>query len=146
MFYANVMLVGHTHDDIDVIFERWCMKLRKNDHPTISFAHEIFYELVILHFIKEVLDFKGFIDGHITFGDEALEGHTNAQQFKFYKRVKLPMDGRECNIRLFGQIVSDFQKRMMVLNCEVNRTKHEEQGQNHQGKWRNYQPLEYYGK
>jgi hypothetical protein len=33
----------------------------------------------ILHFIEEVLDFKGFIAGFITEGDEALEGQTKAQ-------------------------------------------------------------------
>ena len=31
-----------------------------------------------------MLDFKGLIVGCIAQGDEALEGHTKAQQFRFY--------------------------------------------------------------
>ncbi|KAG0572237.1 hypothetical protein KC19_VG078600 [Ceratodon purpureus] len=89
--YVNFMLVGHTHDDIDALFGRWSMKLRKNDYPTIPLLMKSFMdaetEPVIPHFIEEVPDFKGFIDGHIASGDEALEGHTNAQHFKFYKHA-----------------------------------------------------------
>ena len=40
---------------------------------------------VIPHLIKEVLDFKGFVKGHFGVRQGALEGHTNGQQFKFYK-------------------------------------------------------------
>jgi hypothetical protein len=36
---------------------------------------------IVLHLIEEIPDFKGFIMGCITQGDEALEGHTKAQQF-----------------------------------------------------------------
>ena len=87
----NYMLVGHTHDDIDALFGQWSMKLRKDDYPTIPFLIKSFmdaeFEPVIPHFIEEVPDFKGFVDGHIPSRDEALEGHTNAQQFKFYKHA-----------------------------------------------------------
>jgi len=38
----------------------------------------------IPHLIKEVLDFKAFIDGSLLDGDESLTGHTKAQQFQFY--------------------------------------------------------------
>jgi hypothetical protein len=40
---------------------------------------------VIPHLIEEVPDFKGFINSFICKKGEALEGHTTAQAFKFYK-------------------------------------------------------------
>jgi hypothetical protein len=40
---------------------------------------------VIPHLIEEVPNFKAFVDGFLCTGIDALEGHTNAQQFKFYK-------------------------------------------------------------
>ena len=33
--YVNFMIVGHTHDDIDVLFGRWSMLLKKENFPTI---------------------------------------------------------------------------------------------------------------
>jgi hypothetical protein len=38
----------------------------------------------ILHIIEEVPNFKDFIAGYIAKGNEALEGQTKAQQFKFF--------------------------------------------------------------
>jgi hypothetical protein len=35
--------------------------------------------------IEEVPNFKAFVDGYLCSGNDALQGHTNAQQFKFYK-------------------------------------------------------------
>jgi hypothetical protein len=42
-------------------------------------------EPVIPHLIEEVPNFKAFVDGYLCSGNDALEGHTNEQQFKFYK-------------------------------------------------------------
>jgi hypothetical protein len=82
--YVNFMLVGHTHNDIDALFRRW----KKDNFPTIPLLTKLFMEVesipTIPHLIEEVPDFKGFIAGCIAQGDEALEGHTKAQQFKFY--------------------------------------------------------------
>ena len=33
--YVNFMIVGHTHDDIDALFGRWTMHLKKENFPTI---------------------------------------------------------------------------------------------------------------
>jgi hypothetical protein len=86
--YVNFMLVGHTHDDIDALFGRWSMLLKKDSFPTIPLLMKSFMEVesipTIPHLIEEVPDFKGLIAGCIAQGDEALEGHTKAQQFKFY--------------------------------------------------------------
>jgi hypothetical protein len=86
--YMNFMLVGHTHDDIDALFGRWNMSLKKKNFPTIPLLMKSFMNVesipTIPHLIKEVPDFKGFIVGYIVEGDEALEGHTKAQQFKFF--------------------------------------------------------------
>ena len=86
--YMNFMLVGHIHDDIDVLFGRWSMALTKENFPTMTLLMKSFMEVesipTIPHLIEEVPNFKGFIAGHIADGDEALEGHTKAQQFKFF--------------------------------------------------------------
>jgi hypothetical protein len=40
---------------------------------------------VIPHLIEEVPDFKRFVEGYLSTGDDSLQGHSQAQQFKFYK-------------------------------------------------------------
>jgi hypothetical protein len=86
--YVNFMLVGHTHYDIDALFGRWSMLLRKENFPTIPLLMKSFMEVesipTIPHLIEEVPDFKDFIVGCIVEGDGALEVYTKAQQFKFY--------------------------------------------------------------
>jgi hypothetical protein len=87
--YVNFMLVGHTHEDIDALFGRWSMRLRKHDYPTVPLLMKSFMDgesiPVVPHLIQEVPDFKGFIDPCICKKGEALEGHTTAQAFKFYR-------------------------------------------------------------
>ena len=84
----NFMLVGHTHDDIDALFGRWSMALRKEDFPTIPLLMKSFMKNetvpTIPHLIKEVPDFKKFIEGSMLDGANALMGHTKAHQFKFF--------------------------------------------------------------
>jgi len=86
--YVNFMLVGHTHDDIDALFGRWSMALRKDSFPTIPLLMRSFMENesvpTMPHLIEEVPDFKSFISEGIADGDEALQGHTKAHQFKFF--------------------------------------------------------------
>ena len=87
--YMNFMLVGHTHKDIDALFGLWSMRLQKHDYPTMPLLMKSFMDgesiPMIPHLIKEVPDFKGFIDTFICKKGEALEGHTAAQAFKFYR-------------------------------------------------------------
>jgi len=40
---------------------------------------------IILHFIKEVLDFKTFVHGYLGIGGDFLGGYSKSQQFKFSK-------------------------------------------------------------
>jgi hypothetical protein len=62
--YVNFMLVGHTHDDIDALFRRWSMLLRKENFLTIPLLMKSLMEVesipIIPHLIEEVPDFKGF--------------------------------------------------------------------------------------
>ena len=89
--YINFLIVGHTHDDIDVLFGRWSYKLRGTDYPTLLLLMKSFIDTksqpVILHLIEEVPDFKKFVEGDLCTGCDALTGHTNAQQFKFYRNA-----------------------------------------------------------
>ena len=86
--YVNFMMVGHTHDDIDALFGRWSMLLKKENFPTIPTLMKSFMDVeaipTIPHLIEEVPDFKSFIDGAILDKDEGLVGHTKPQQVKFY--------------------------------------------------------------
>jgi hypothetical protein len=94
--YMNFMLVGHTHDDIDALFGRFSMALRKEDFPTIPLLMKSFMKNekvpTIPHLIEEVPDFKKFIEGSMLDGANALMGHTKAHQFKFF------VDLSECPI------------------------------------------------
>jgi hypothetical protein len=76
--YVNFMLVGHTHDDIDALFGRWSMLLRKDNFPTIPLLMKSFME------VESIPTVPHLIEVCIVEGDGALEGHTKAQQFKFY--------------------------------------------------------------
>jgi hypothetical protein len=64
------------------------MSLRKDNFPTILLLMQPFMATesvpTISQFIEEVLNFKGFIAECIANENEALEGHTKAQQFKFF--------------------------------------------------------------
>jgi hypothetical protein len=83
--------------------------LRKKNFPTVPLLMKSFMEVesipTIPHLIKEVPDFKGFIAGHIEDEDEALEGHTKSQQFKFF------VDSNGCHMmkyKFFAQIMIGF--------------------------------------
>ena len=78
----NFMIVGHTHDDIDALFGRWSIALKKESFPTIPLLMKSFMDVeavpTILHLIEEVPDFKKFIEDGIAMGKNALLGHTKA--------------------------------------------------------------------
>ena len=86
--YVSFMLVGHTHDDIDALFGRWSMQLKKENFPTIPSLMKSFMDVdsvpTVPHLIEEVPDFKTFIEGSLLDGDASLTSHTKAQLFKFY--------------------------------------------------------------
>ena len=86
--YVSFMLVGHTHDDIDVLFGRWSMQLKKENFPTIPSLMKSFMDVdsvpTVPHLIEEIPDFKAFIEGSLLDSDASLTGHTKAQLFKFY--------------------------------------------------------------
>ena len=92
--YVNFMIVGHTHDDIDALFGRWSMLLKKENFPTIPALMKSFMDVEsissIPHLIGEVSDFKSFIERAILDKEEVLVGHTKLQQVKFY------LDGTRC--------------------------------------------------
>ena len=103
--YVNFMIVGHTHDDIDALFGRWSMALKKESFPTIPLLMESFMDVeavsTIPHFIEEVPDFKNFIEDGIAVGENALLGHTKAQQFKFY------VDASGCPVMKYKLLCTD---------------------------------------
>jgi hypothetical protein len=70
------------------MFGRWSYKLRANDYPTLPLLMKSFMDAekqpVIPHLIEEVPNFKAFVDGYLCNRNDALQGYTNARQFKFY--------------------------------------------------------------
>ena len=86
--YVNFMIKGYTHDDIDALFGRWSMLLKKENFPTIPALMKSFIDMesipTIPHLIEEAPDFKNFIEGAILDKEEVLVGHTRPQQVKFY--------------------------------------------------------------
>ena len=87
--YTNFLIVGHMHDDIDALFGKWSYKLRGTDYSTLPLLMKSFMDTkscpIILHLIEEVLNFKKFMEGYLCTRRDALAGHINAQQFKFYR-------------------------------------------------------------
>nr|PNR31019.1 hypothetical protein PHYPA_027335 [Physcomitrium patens] len=61
--YVNFMIVGHTHDDIDALFGRWSMLLKKENFPTIPALMKSFMDVesipTIPHLIEEWLGEEG---------------------------------------------------------------------------------------
>ena len=63
--------------------------MKKNDNPTLLRLMKSFMDCetqpVIPHLIEEVPNFKGFVEGYLHTSDDSLQGHSQTQQFKFYK-------------------------------------------------------------
>jgi hypothetical protein len=53
--YVNFMLVGHTHDDIDALFGKWSMVLRKENFPMIPLLMKYFMEVESILTIPHLL-------------------------------------------------------------------------------------------
>jgi hypothetical protein len=81
------------------------MLLRKESFPTIPLLMKSFMTnesaATIPHLIQEVPDFKKFIQEWILDGDEALQGHTKAHQFKFY------LDASGCPVMKYKILCQD---------------------------------------
>ena len=99
------MIVGHTHDDIDALFGRWSMKLKKENFSTIPLLMKSFMDVeaipTIPHLIEEVANFKGFIEGRFNDGNDILVRHTKPQQVKFY------LDSTGCLVMKYKMLCID---------------------------------------
>ena len=104
--YVNFMIVGHTHDDIDALFGRWSMILKKENFPIVPALMKSFMDLdskpTIPHLIEEVPDFKGFIAGSFVDGNKILVGHMRPQQMKFY------LDSTGCPVMKYKHLCTDI--------------------------------------
>ena len=65
--------------------------MKTNDYSTLPRLMKSFMDCetqpVIPHLIEEVPNFKAFVQGYLHTGDDSLQGHSQAQQFKFYKNA-----------------------------------------------------------
>ena len=103
--YVNFMIVGHTHDDIDALFGRWSMLLKKENFLTIPALMKSFMDVesipTIPHLIEEVPDFKSFIAGKVLDSNDIMVGHTKPQQVKFY------LDSTGCPVMKYKMLCTD---------------------------------------
>jgi hypothetical protein len=64
--YINFLIIGLTHNNIDALFRRWSWKLKASDCPILPLLMKSFMDAekqpVIPHLIKEVPDFKAFME------------------------------------------------------------------------------------
>ena len=85
---VNFMIVEHTYDDIDALFRRWSMLLKKEKFPTILALIKLFMDVesipTVPHVIEEVPDCKSFIDITILDRGDIFVPYTRPQQVKFY--------------------------------------------------------------
>jgi len=85
---VSFMIVGHTHNDLEVLFGQWSMKFCKEDHPTLSSMMQSYMKLkkspFIPHLIEEVPDFKAYIKPYSRMNNKQLMGHSNGRQYKFF--------------------------------------------------------------
>ena len=81
------------------------MALKKESFPIILLLMKSFMDIetipTIPHLIKEVPNFKKFIENGIADGENTLLGHTKAQQFKFY------VDAMECPVMKYKLLCTD---------------------------------------
>ncbi|KAK3276905.1 hypothetical protein CYMTET_15056 [Cymbomonas tetramitiformis] len=65
----NFLLVGHTHENIDQMFSRFSVRLRRKQAWTldemIEVAQECFTDGVICEHTEKIFDFSSWFDGHV---------------------------------------------------------------------------------
>jgi hypothetical protein len=54
--YVNFMLIGHTHNDIDALFGRWSMSLRKENFPTTTLLMKSFMDVELVPTIPHSIE------------------------------------------------------------------------------------------
>jgi hypothetical protein len=50
------MLIGHTHNDIDALFGRWSMSLRKENFPTTTLLMKSFMDVELVPTIPHLIE------------------------------------------------------------------------------------------
>ena len=81
----NFLLVGHTHENIDQMFSRFSIRLRRKQAWTLDemmqVAHECFEDGVTCEHTEKIYDFASWMSGH------AIDCHEISKQqcFKFFK-------------------------------------------------------------
>jgi len=84
----GVLVVGHTHEDIDGSFGYLLKKLRKNNNYVMADLMKTFMfsqaHPFIPQVIQEILDFKSWVNGYLNNGPYVLVGHTKMHLFWFF--------------------------------------------------------------
>ena len=87
---VRFLIVGHTHEDVDVMFGYFSKALKHNPIYTLSALMDLLMwsrkPNPVPHFVEEVSDFKSYVDPFLLKGVERLVGHTKPRLFRFYVR------------------------------------------------------------
>jgi hypothetical protein len=98
---------------LNFLFGHWSMKLRKHDYPTIPLLMKSFMDVeslpVIPHLIKEVLDFKDFIDSCIC---KKRTSWKDILQRNCLYSPGTEMVGLSCSTSITAQMQSGCQKKV----------------------------------
>ena len=90
---VSFLIVGHTHEDVDAIFERFGQRLKIENCHTLSDLMASFMTdgepTIVPSLIYEVADFKEWVKGYYNeFGQDRFIGHSKANQFRFTWTLK----------------------------------------------------------
>ena len=93
---VGILLVGHTHEDIDGTYGRMSSNLKSKDLyslPEMMDTYHTIEEKIVFPptLIDKVYDFKSFLNGYIKEGKDALVGHLYVQYFQFLVLNGVPM-------------------------------------------------------
>ena len=95
MIEMGFLMVGRTHEDIDVLFSRFSEQLRTSHTVTLPHLMRTFNECTNCRpapfLMTEVFDFKGFIDGYLCDGQDKLIGHSKPLHFRFFMQDDIPV-------------------------------------------------------
>ena len=93
--HVGLLMVGHTHEDIDAMFSRFSERLQAE--MTFTFPHLMEHlkkceSLAPAPFLMtQVLDFKSFVQGYLCDRQDNLVGHSKPLQFCFYMQSEFPI-------------------------------------------------------
>ncbi|KAL3693632.1 hypothetical protein R1sor_007283 [Riccia sorocarpa] len=91
LVHVNFLMVGHTHEDIDVLFSKVSARTINKDVLTLPTLMAEIWESEAMHpvplLLEEVADYKSYVGGFL----DKLEGHSQPIGFRFSMANNVPI-------------------------------------------------------